>query len=405
MQLAERHIIKREHEYFAQIDALCFASKNLYNQANYRVRQEYIKQHKYLNYNVIQKQLQGEECYKALPAKVSQQVLMLLDKNWKSFFAANTAYHENPAKFHGRPKLPKYKDTADGRNLVIYTIQALSKPALKRGLIQPSKTRISIPTRVKEPAQVRIVPKLDHYVVEVICQRTHEELSQSKLMAAIDLGVNNLGAVTFNQPGIKPMLINGRPLKSINQFYHQHKAQLQSLLPEEQRTSRRIKRLATKRHYKIEYYLHQASSFLIDELVRIGVGTLIVGKNEAWKQSINLGKSNNQNFMGIPHAQFINQLEYKGRCSGIAVILTEESYTSRSSFLDLDPIPTYDANAPKPSFSGRRIQRGLYQAATGRRLNADINGSYNIMRKAVPNTFAEGIEGVVVRPVKVTLPK
>lgn len=405
MQLAERHIIKREHKYFAEIDALCFASKNLYNQANYRIRQEYIKNYKYLNYNVIQKQLQGEECYKALPAKVSQQVLMLLDLNWRSFFAAIKAYNVGGARFNGRPKLPKYKDITAGRNCLIYTIQALSKPALKRGFIQPSKTSISIKTRVENPAQVRIVPKLDHYVVEVIYERISLDLSGSTLIAAIDLGINNLAAVTFNQPGLEPLLINGRPLKSINQFYNQQKAKLQSLLGDEKRTSLRIKRLATKRNHKVDNYLHSCSRWLINESAKIGVGTLIIGKNEGWKQESNIGKRNNQNFVSIPHSRFISQLEYKGRLAGIRVIVTEESYTSRSSFLDLDPIPTYDTNTPKPSFSGRRIKRGIYKASTGRKLNADINGSYNIMRKAVPSTFTEGIEGVVVRPVKVTLPK
>lgn len=161
MQLVLRHIIKRSHQNYAEIDDLCYRAKNLYNQANYRIRQAFIFKGKYLNYYAIQKQLQGEECYKALPAKVSQQILIVLDRNWKSFFEALKAYEENPSKFLARPNLPKYKDKEKGRNLLVYTTQAISKPGLKKGLIQPSKTNISILTRVNPflIAQVRIVPK------------------------------------------------------------------------------------------------------------------------------------------------------------------------------------------------------------------------------------------------------
>lgn len=409
MQLTERHVIKRSHQNYDEIDSLCSRSKNLYNQANYRIRQAFISCSSYLNYNTIVKQLQGEECYKALPAKVSQQILMGLDKNWKSFFEALKAYKENRSRFLGCPKLPKYKDKQKGRNLLIYTIQALSRPGLRQGLIQPSKTKISIKTHVaiSSIAQVRIVPKLDHYVVEVVYEtQVADNTFNQNAVAAVDLGVNNLASVTFNQPGMNPLLINGRPLKSINQYYNKRKSQLQSILSSDKATSRKIQFLSTKRNHKIDDYLHKASRYLIHVLVARKVATLIIGKNDGWKQQASIGRRNNQNFVTIPHDRFINQLKYKAQLAGIKVILTEESYTSKASFLDGDSIPEYCLNAPKPKFSGTRIKRGMYQAKSGKKLNADVNGSFNIMRKVAPRMRrAEGVEGVVVRPVKVTLPK
>lgn len=406
MQLTERHVIKKSHLNYAEIDALCFRSKNLYNQANYRLRQAFIFERKYLNYNTIQKQLQSEECYKALPAKVSQQILMVLAQNWQSFFEAMATYNSNPSKFLARPKLPKYKDKVSGRNLLIYTTQALSKPGLKKGLLKPSKTKISMTTKVNctDIALVRIVPKLDHYVMEVVYNVVEKlEACDPNKVASADLGVNNLVAVTFNQPGIKPLLINGRPLKSINQYYNREKGKLQSLLGRENATSKKIKGLSTKRNHKVVDYLHKASRYLINALLFRGIGTLIIGKNVGWKQSAEMGKQNNQNFVNIPHAKFIEQLQYKAALVGIKVIVTEESYTSKASFLDNDLIPSYQQEFSNYKFSGRRIKRGMYKASSGRKLNADVNGSYNIMRKAVPSmSFTEGIEGVVVRPVRVT---
>ncbi|MBG1264637.1 RNA-guided endonuclease InsQ/TnpB family protein [Nostoc commune] len=340
--------------------------------------------------------------YKAIPAKVSQQILMILDKNWKSFKAALVCYQQNPSKFLGRPKLPKYKHKTDGRNLLAYTVQALSKPGLKLGVIKPSQTQIEIPTKAKNIAQVRIVPKLDHYVVEVVYNQEidNKGLDKNKV-ASVDLGLNNLAAVAFNQAGIKPFLINGRPIKSINQFFNKRKAQLQSILREQ--TSRQLQRLCTKRNFKVDDYLHKASRFLINKLIELEIGTIVIGKNDGWKQEIKIGSRNNQNFVQVPHARFIEQLTYKAELVGMKVIVNEESYTSKSSFLDLDKIPSYFEGV-KHTFSGRRIKRGLYKSSLGLLINADINGSLNILKKAIPEAFAQGIEGIVVSPVKVKLP-
>jgi len=168
MQLVEQHVISKIDPRYAALDRAAFASKNLYNAALYECRQSFIHQGKYLYYNQMDKIMQRHETYRALPSKVSQQVLKLLDKNWKSFFAALEAYNEDPFKFLGRPRLPKYKDKTAGRNVLVYTIQALSKPALKQGMIKPSGLPIEIKTKQKHVDQVRIVPRLGFYVVEVI---------------------------------------------------------------------------------------------------------------------------------------------------------------------------------------------------------------------------------------------
>lgn len=405
MKLVERHIIRNNHRFYQEIDRLCWQSKNLYNYANYLIRQSFIFERTYRHYNDIQKAIQGSEAYQAIPAKVSQQILMVLDKNWKSFQAANLAYQETPSKFNGRPKLPKYKNKDTGRNLLVYTVQAISKIQLKQGIIHPSKTGIYLNTKVETSKikQVRIVPRLNHYVIEVIyeAEPTQYQLEENRV-ASIDLGLNNLATLTFNQAGIKPLLINGRPLKSLNQYYNKLKANLQAILPETQ-SSQRLKKLCNKREFKINDYLHKGSRLIINTLINQSIGTLVIGQNKEWKQEINLGTKNNQNFVQIPHAKLIEMLLYKAEMAGIKVILKEESYTSKASFIDNDPIPVYKKDEKKLSkFSGKRVKRGLYRTSSGRLVNADVNGSLNIMRKAVSNAFGYGIEGVVVHPVRVT---
>jgi putative transposase len=408
MQLAERHIIKSTENRFVEIDGLAFQSKNLYNAANYVIRQSFVYGWGYLNYNEINRLMKSHQTYKDLPAKVSQQILMLLDKNWKSFFAAVKAYKLEPTRFTGRPKLPKYKDKVKGRNILVYTIGAISSKQLKKGIIKLSGTNISIKTKVKpeQLCQVRVVPKCDSYVIEVIYDQPESTITidenPKESVASIDLGLNNLVALTSNQPGFVPLLINGRPLKSINQFYNKRKANLQSQLTGNRQTSSRIQRLTRCRHQKVDNYLHHSSRQIINLLASRKIGTLVIGKNVQWKNEINLGKRTNQNFVSIPHARLIEMLKYKAELMGIEVIEQEESYTSQSNFLNLDPIPVYgQIGVHDVTFSGKRIKRGLYKTSSGQLINADVNGSYNILRKAIPNAFSDGIGSCVVQPRRV----
>jgi putative transposase len=237
--------------------------------------------------------------------------------------------------------------------------------------------------------QVRIVPKGEHYVIEVVYQVEPKPAPvDPNLFVATDLGVNVLAALTSNKAGFIPRLVNGRPVKSINQFYNKQRACHQKTLARANRyTSRQLDRITTKRNRRILQYLHTASRRIIDLLVAEGIGTLIIGKDPFWKQEVEMGKRNNQTFVSIPHARLIEMLTYKAELVGIRVVITEESYTSQASFLDRDPLPVYDpARVEEPRFSGRRDRR-WYRASGKRIIHADVNGSYNIGRKVVPTAF------------------
>ncbi len=413
MQLVEQHCIGKNDPRYSVIDEAAFKSKNLYNAANYEYRQAFIHEGKYLNYNEVQKRMQLHEAYKALPAKVSQQILMLLDKNWISFKEGLAAYNEDPSKFTGRPKIPKYKHKTEGRNILVYTVQAVSKRGLKKGLIQLSMLPIEVKTEHKAIHQVRIVPRNGHYVVEVIYSKKPVQANvDPSFCVAIDPGVTNLAAITANREGFIPRLVNGRTLKAMNQWYNKRMKALKMCLPQEdrERVTKQMEQITTKRNRQVNHYLHTASKRMIDFLVKEGVGTIIIGKNPLWKQETGMGKRNNQNFVAIPHARFIDMLTYKAELVGIQVEVQEESYTSKASFLDLDPIPTYKPNDEEEHiFSGKRIGRRnrLYRTKDGKIICADVNGSYNILRKSKPDAFAhvdaKGIAAYVVQPLRLAI--
>ncbi|MGZ3617257.1 MAG: RNA-guided endonuclease InsQ/TnpB family protein [Ktedonobacteraceae bacterium] len=408
MQLVEQHCIDRSDPRYALIDETAFQSKNLYNAALYMVRQTFIHEGKYLNYHAMDKLMQQHETYQALPRKVSQWVLKGLHHNWQSFFESLKAYREDPSKFNGHPQLPKYKHKTKGRNLLVYTLQAISKPELEKGIVKPSQLAISVKTKQQCIKQVRIVPKNGFYVVEVVYER---EPIQARVDPAfcvgIDLGVTNLAAIASNRVGFAPRLVNGRPLKACNQWYNKRIKVLKKLLPKEdrERVTRQMERITNKRNRQIDHYLHTASRRIIDFLIAAGVGTVIIGLNPLWKQEVKLGKRTNQNFVSIPHSRFIDMLTYKAMLVGIQVEVKEESYTSKASFLDLDPIPDHKSGEEEHIFSGKRIGRRnrLYRAKEGKVISADVNGAYNILRKSRPDAFAEGIAGYVVHPVRLVV--
>ena len=332
----------------------------------------------------------------------------MVQNNFKSFFKANAEFYKNPSKFKSKPKLPNYLDITNGRFITSYTNQAISKKVFKASnKILLSKTNIEFNTKITNFNQidcVRIVPRTGYYVIEVVYTIPDtNNLNDNNRYIGIDLGVNNLATITSNIKDIKPIIINGKPLKSINQYYNKQLAYYKSKL-KETKTSKRINKLHLKRKNKVDNYLHKASKYIVSNCKLNNINTVIIGKNDNWKQDVNIGKINNQNFINIPHSRFIDMIKYKCEIEGINIIINEESYTSKASFLDLDDIPKYgDKNIPE--FSGKRIKRGLYQSKEGRLLNADVNGSYNILRKAIPNAFVDGIEGITVNPMVLTINK
>jgi len=398
MHLVEKYIIDTNHSLFKEAESLCFLSNNLFNYANYIIRKKIFKTGEYLNYNAIQKQCQGTPDYIALPAKVSQQVLWRLHESGQAFFAGNKEYKLHPDKFKSAPRIPKYKHKTLGRNVVTYTSQALSKSALKKGLIHLSQTQIVLATDVKEVCQVRIVSGIYRYKIEIFYFKPVSlERRVTGTIAGIDIGLNNLATLTENQPGFKPLIINGKPLKSINVYYQKNKASLQFKWQPEIKTSHRLRRRLThQRNFKIDNYLHSAIRSIINHRTANSIETLVIGKNDGGHTGRNWGKKTNQNMVSIPHAKFIEMLTYKAQLVGINVVAVTEEYTSKCSFLDNKPLWKQD------SYQDRGIKSGLFRNRNGTLINAYVKGSLNIIRKAFPNAFVEGRQGVVVPPVRIT---
>ncbi len=399
MKLVEKHIIKPSHSFYKECDGLCFRSKNLYNSLLYISRQFYKENKKYIGFNKLYNQGKKlpiwNDC--ELHKKVCSQVVFSVHENYKSYFEAVKSYNKDKLGFNGFPKTPKYKDSEKGRFFVKYTYQDVSKMVFKRkGEIKLAGTNISIKTKIKnflDICEVRIVPQNKHYIIEVVYKKQEKEAVNSENFAAIDLGVNNLVTVSFNDCK-NPLIINGRPLKSINQFYNKKKAEYQSKLNTDQYNSNKIIKLTNKRNNKINDYLHKSSKYLIDQFVSKNVSKVIIGYNPSWKQNIKLGKKTNQSFVSIPFYKFIQMIEYKCKLEGIEFIKTEEAYTSKCSFLDNEEMCYHE------SYQGKRIKRGLFQSKNETLINADLNGSYNILRKVVPHF--KGIEGVAVHPKRIS---
>lgn len=394
MYLTEKHIIKKTHPFYDECDRLCFQSKNIYNQAMYNVRQHYFNNKAYLNYYANYDLAKTQECYDYLPKKVFCQTLKLVDRNFKSFFNSIKSPKVKKAK------LPKYLDKVNGRFVAVFPKQAVGQREFKKnGLLHLSQTEIYINTKLTEfnsLKEARVIPKESHYVIEVVYEVKEKVRKTNTNVAAIDLGLNNLSTITFNN-GETPLVINGRPIKSINQYYNKQKAHYQSRLKGNKHTSKRIQRLTDKRNNKVTDYLHNASRMLVNQLVSREITKVVIGKNPNMKQDINIGKVNNQNFVQLPIMRFADMVKYKCELEGIKVIYNEESYTSKCSFLDGEEICKHEV------YMGKRVKRGMFISKEGIKINADVNGSYNIMKKAIPNAFANWIEGVGVHPLVLTI--
>src|SRR5215472_15320706 len=297
MRLVERHVIKRADPRFRVIDRAAFASKNLYNKALYATRQAFFEDGSSPSYPTLYHAMKGEPEYAAVPRKVAQWVLKQVCVAWESYREALAAWERDASKFVDRARIPRYKPKQQGRNLLVYTKQALSVPALRSHLICPSGLDITVQTQQSAVQHVRIIPRIGFYVVEVIYEQEPVQAQVDPARhAGVDIGLNNLAMLTSDKPGFVPRFVNGRPVKSINQFYNKRRAELQRLLGTVG-TSRRLERITTKRARRIDWYLHTASRRIIDLLMTEGIGTLCIGKNPLWKQNANIGRRNNQNFV------------------------------------------------------------------------------------------------------------
>ena len=388
--LSERHIIKKGHMYYERCDELSFLAKNLYNTTLYEQRQFFF-QNDFKNQSAISKEFAkaNQVDYRALPAKVSNEVQRLSDRAFKSFFALKKL--QAKGEYDKKIKLPKYLDKKKGRMTVPYEKGAVS--TVKKGYVSLSQSGITIQTKIDREKIVgaRIVPKRDHYVIEILYDEIKaKEKEEYNRVAFIDPGMNNLMTVTSNV--FNPIIYNGRKIKSINQLANKNIAKRQKRMAkmnlkvkktlgerEIQRLnvdrSKGMKAIWTKRELRIKDNFHKITRHLVDYLVEHNIDTVIFGYNKEQKQEINLGKKTNQNFVSIPFATLRHMLKYKCAIVGIKYIEQEEAYTSKCSFIDRESIKK------KEKYQGTRIQRGLYKTSTGKKINADINGSLNIGRK------------------------
>ena len=375
MTLVEQTVIKRSNKLFQKLDHLCFLSKNLYNATLYLIRQHYFETGKYLGYcevNRMMKETKNPDYY-AMNTKVSQHTQKLVDKAFKSFFALNRKYLKHPNSISGKPHIPKYLDK-DGRQSVFFTNQAIS--TTKSGYIKLSGVDALIPTSVKDIQFVRLAHRGTSIIIEVGYRKEHGAHKDNGKVAAIDLGISNLATLTFQDSS--PIIFNGKPIKSINQYFNKKLAELRSRQDKTDHkyiTTKRMNRISEKRFHRIKDYMHKVSREIVNQLVSHNVSDLVIGYNKGWKQDTNMGHVNNQKFVQIPFTMLINMIQYKCAIAGIRVETICESHTSKCSFIDKESIEHHD------SYKGRRVHRGLFRSANGQIINADVNGSLNIMRK------------------------
>ena len=374
IQLAQQIIINNRHRYFSMLDMLCLKSKNLYNYALYQIRQHYKEIAKYLSYYDLNRTLSAEDQidYRSLPyTQCAQQVLMQIDKQYKSFYRAIKS-----VKMKGKKvRLPHYKDKEKGRNIVTYTNQCFKIKDNILTLKIGKCNKIELKTDKENVQQVRIIPKGNHIIIEIIYNKEYALKENNNRFGSIDLGLNNLATLTSNV--CQCMIYDGRKLKSINHFYNKRRGQLQSKLTQNKHTSKRIQRLTNRRNNKIKDYIHKISCSIVEYMKANNLNTLFVGKNNGWKDSINIGKTNNQNFVSIPYNMLIQMLDYKCKLAGINMVIVNEAYTSKCSFIDNEKICKHE------TYKGKRISRGMFRTANGLYINADINGSFNIMRLGI----------------------
>ena len=412
VQRTETHIIKESNPIYDWILEECSRSRNLFNKALYIYRQAFTEKHENISdyvsivnnkkfissYNLITKmrELKDEDYFAMTKNHSASQVIIQVDKMMKSWFASLKAYKKDSSKFRGRPRIPSYKKK-DELNCLTYT--NIDARLQKDGTINISKKiKLPIHTNLKSFQQIRLIPKVGYIQVEIIYNKEVDDnhLDQTRAIG-IDLGLNNLMAITSNIGNISN-LVNGRPLKSINQYYNKRKAYLTSLLEKGGlKSSKRLRKLEMKRICKIKDYLHKTSKRVVELMYNNDIGTCFIGHNKDWKQEVEMGKRNNQNFVSIPYLLLINMLRYKIEEKGGQLVELNEAYTSKCSFLDNEEVCKHE------SYKGKRVKRGLFLSGKGKSINADINGSLNILKRGIGFSFM--VKNNIFRPTKIDIQK
>lgn len=394
MRLVERHIVKDN-----RFEDICLKSGLLYNYVLFNVRQgifdgNYIKEYEFSTKLCKENQFD----FRNLPTAVSQQVIAQVFSSIRSWIRSKKEYEKSPSKFKSKPKLPKYK-RGKKQNMVVFTTSACR---LKndgcihfiKNIIPPIKTNIGD----NKLCQVRVIPQATCYVVEFIYEKKEQDLNLDKNnVLSIDFGLNNL-CTCISNVGTTPFIVNGKIIKSFNQWYNKRKARLMSYIGNKG-ISNRLRQLNNYRNFWIDDHIHKISRFIVNHCIDNNIGNLIVGLNKGWKQNINLGRKMNQGFVEIPFSKLIDKICYKCKMIGIDFQTHEESYTSKVDHLAFEPLKKHDI------YLGKRKRRGLFQSSTGKLINADINGAIGIGRKVFGDSYVSRIidSGFAFNPIRLNV--
>lgn len=395
----ERHVIKKSHKMYSICDDYCFKAKELYNVANYTIRQSFVKENKFIPYSEMWKSFKSNEYFKAIGSNSGQHVLKMLEKSWKSFFMSVKDYSKSPSKYFGKPKLPGYLKK-DGRYVWVLTnVQSKIIDGYLKFSFKPLHPfNYLIKTRVKgKHLQTRIIPKGTYYVLEIVYEtKVIDSSPETSRILGLDIGLNRL-VTSQNNIGVQPIAINGGSIKAVNNYYNKKIAKLKRVAKKRHQldVTNRMETMIHKRKFKMDYLLHTASKKIVDWCIDHQIDTVVIGYNAKWKQNAKMFRTT-QHFVQVPFHNFVSKLEYKLLDKGIKLIKTEESYTSGCSFLD-EELPCKE-NYNKD----RRIHRGLFKASN-RSIHADVNGAGNIIKKVFPEAFSKGIKDVYLHPVIINL--
>lgn len=412
LTLVETHIVKKGHSFYDWAMGECLLSRNLYNRVLYIYRQAFTGHHENIEeyrdliknerfvkkFDVVTRMraLKDNDFISMMKVHCAEHIIAQVDTIWNSWFKALKDYKKNPSGYTGRPKIPKYKKGDGVTNILVY--DKGDARIQKDGTINISKkVKLPLKTEIKDLQEVRIIPRIGHIKIEIVYRKEIDDLGLNKDNAiGIDIGLNNLAAITSNDGSISA-LINGRPIKAINHYYNKKKAHYSSILNKHGlKKSKRLQKLERKRHLKIKDYLHKASRRVVDLMITNNIGTCVIGHNKEWKQNINLGKRNNQNFVQIPFNTFMDMVKYKLEMVGGHFSDVCESHTSKCSAIDNEKICHHE------KYMGRRIKRGLFVSANKKyAVNADINASLNILRRKLEKDFSYGNN--IHRPSKIDI--
>ena len=405
-----KHLSKEE---YLSLRELSHTAKNLYNQAVYNIRQYYFQENKYLNYQKNNSLLKSSDNYKTLNSNMSQQILKEVDGSFKSFFGL--LKKKNKGIYNTKVKLPSYLPKNSFTTLVIGFVRlnedTLVIPYSNSFKKNHKKISIKIPPILldKKIKEIRIIPKFNarFFEVQYAYEVEEEQRNLDKNHAlAIDFGINNLATCVTSKG--KSFIIDGKKLKSINQWFNKENARLQSIKDKQKygkKPTLRQKYLYSSRNNKVNDYMSKTARKIINYCLENNIGTLVCGYNETFQRNSNIGKANNQTFVNIPFGKLREKLEYLCKLYSLKFVEQEESYTSKSSFFDMDILPKFEADKPQTySFLGKRIKRGLYQTSKGYILNADVNGALNILRKSnVVDLEVLYSRGVVDTPARIRI--